>query len=190
MTKELWEPSDLDKFQAHEAYFRYAVGVIMLNDPGSMSDLHQKNLADAEQQQAVLVHAKTLIWAGLSDVIRYANPPELRSPFTNTENNFAEAFPHMRDTVREVAEEESDRLSELNNTLPILRPLPLAHETVYKSIAHGRKEKVYVFHAMDVFPVSSSFNGDIENQTFKGVPRITMAHRDSARPPLRLAEET
>lgn len=185
---EPWKPSEIDKFQAHEAYFRYAVGLVMLNDPERLRDVHQqKDLTNREQQAVIVVHAKTLMWAGLSDVIRYANPPDLRNPFTKAENNFSQAFPHMRDLVKEAVEEEENRLSVLNDSLSFLQPLPAAHEAIYKSIAHGRKDKVHVFQTMDVYPISGIFTEDVGNETFKDVPRITIARRDNTRPPLRIA---
>lgn len=185
---ELWKPSEIDRFQAHEAYFRYAVGLAMLNDPERLRDVHQQeDLEDPKQQAVIVVHAKTLMWAGLSDVIRYANPPDLRNPFTKAENNFSQAFPHMRVLVKEAVKEEDDRLSVLNSSLSFLQPLPTAHEAIYKSIAHGRKDKVHVFQAMDVYPISNALAEDVGDKTFKDVPRITIARRDNTRPPLRIA---
>lgn len=172
-----WQQSELDIYKGSQAYLRYAAGIAIIHSPSSLTELHGRKLETQTEIDEILIHSQTLIWAGLSDVIRYSNKPEYRSPFVNTENHYEEAFPNMLSIVDNVVLNQSDRLSRLNPLLPVVQPLAVTDESIYKFIAHGRKVKVSLERLMDTFIPDPIF-GDVSERDFRCVPRITMANRE------------
>ena len=173
LTQAKWQPDALDKYQLSQGYMLYAAGLSVVNDPEGMYDIHARDVFDPDQAATVLVHAKTIIWAGLSDVIRYSNRPEFRSSLDSAEFLFESAFPFMTSSVKEVIEKEADRLRELNPLLVAAQPLPVADETIYKYIARGRKGKLRLQRAVEPFTVHELYGPDAGQQTFSGVDTRT-----------------
>lgn len=165
-TQGLWRPDALDRFQFTQGYLLYAAGVSVINNPETMYDIHGRDVFDEAKASEVLEHAKTIIWAGLSDVIRYSNPPMFRSSLDSAEHNFTKALPFMIEGLEEVVETESDRLYQLNPLLTAIRPLPVAQESAYKYVSRGRKGKLRVSAALGGFAAHELFGEDAGDQLF------------------------
>lgn len=172
-TQAEWQPDALDKYQLSQGYMLYAAGLSVVNNPKGMYAIHSRDVFDPEQAATVLVHAKNMIWAGLSDVIRFSNRPEFRSSLDSAEFLFESAFPFMTSSVKEVIANEADRLRELNPLIVAAQPLPVADETIYKYISRGRKGKLRLQKAVEPFAVHELFGADAGQQTFSGVDTRT-----------------
>jgi hypothetical protein len=179
MSSEIWNPSEVDTYKGKVAYIRYAAGLAILNDPDKLQPLYRRDMSDGADTDEVLGHAKSLIWAGLSDIIRYANPPEMRRPFANTEDRYHQALPHMIKTVVDSVETERERLDQLNPLIPIIQPLPLTSELIYKHVVHPRKAKVYVSQVMDAFTIDPRFGENAGSQSFENMPGASLAQREA-----------
>lgn len=183
MTKSpAWEMSETDRYAAQEAYIGYAAGISVISEPERLDWLHGRDSSQPTEQEEILRYAQGLIWAGLSDIIRYANPPEFRSPLAHAEKRFAEAHPNMVDTVRRVYKTQTSRLEWLPGALDLLCPLPIAtNEEIYRTVAHSRRHKLRLHQVMGGLAFAQPFdNESAQNRNFTAIgPR----HRSGARDP-------
>ncbi|CAN5635332.1 hypothetical protein BH23PAT1_BH23PAT1_4740 [soil metagenome] len=149
-----------------EAYFYYAAGLAIINNPEGTHALHGKPVESARAGEILLV-SEVLILRGLKDIIRYSNPPERRSSMGDMTLCYEEAFPNMN-KIRKIVyddEEYEQRLKDLNFFLPIMRPLATRDEAVYKAICHGRMSELKTSKLFDGFGESGLFSKIIETRT-------------------------
>lgn len=149
---------------ADEAYIQYAIGVAIINNPEHTQPVHGLEVEE-ENHEAILVHAERLMLSGLQDVIRYANPPGLRSPLIAMEARYLQALPHMQATVSRAYDRYADRLTELNIGLPWVRPAPMTKEVIYRAICHSRLSKLQTARLLDSFRPSPLLEAGLVKRT-------------------------
>ncbi len=173
-----WRMSAIDCYAGQEAYMMYATGLAVLNDPEETDGLHLRDLASASDREEVLTYAQSLIWAGLGEIIRFANPPNCRSPLQKAEPHFEQAQPHMRKILEKTCSSQSGRLEQLHAMIAVLRPLPVAtNEQTYRAIAHGRRHLVKVRHVMGGFALGKPFGSEVYDRNFSVVRNKPKAQR-------------
>lgn len=154
---ENWEPNEVDKLAVADAYFSYATGVVLLHDPESVTSLviPNKDTTTESGKLVIVAHAESLMWESLSRIVKHANHPDNRANF-GSEMLHNEAYPRMHRIINGIYEDISmgERLRNMHPMLPILRPLPLAKENIYKYVARKRTDKVKTSDLMGAFAVS------------------------------------
>lgn len=171
MTKNTWELSEADRYAATRSYITYATGMIALHDPTSATaEILHPDFSTPEGTEEYIVSAEVLMWRGLSNFMRYANDPKIRRALNDMETTYAEAYPRMEQLLDWACDRAWDRLEVIHDQIPLLRPLPLSEEPIYKHIAHGRKDKVKTLQLLADFSPSSEL-AIAENRKCTGVPR-------------------
>lgn len=157
MTNELWTPTETERICNGKSYVKYALGVVLLNDPlRFLSIFGMDNLCENNKSKA-FSHAKSLAKAGLTEVIQYSNEPIYRSPLSAMEDKFEDALPHMLESVNDGFEYFGEQLDALNPALRLVRPMPLSNEVVYKNICHSRVTKLDAASMMGGFMIAEIF---------------------------------
>jgi hypothetical protein len=157
MQQEIWKPNEYDKILACQGYVQYATSISILNDPVEYKQLHGQEVVNEDNRERIYLHAHDMMLNGLKSVIKYANPPELRSKLLKMEKVFEDALPNMIDTVNDSYKNHGDRLDKINPWLRILRPLPITEKIIYGYVCHSRVEKL---------PASILMGGFMMNEVF------------------------
>lgn len=156
MSKEAWQPSEIDKILAFKGYFKYASGVAVFNNPHGMTRLHAHEV-NRENIKEITCIAEKLILSGLISIITYANPKEIRGDVSLVKNGFEDAFTYMNDTVNLAYAKGGKRLDKLNPYLPILRPAPMLDQVMYDQICEPTAQPLSIADLMDGIQTSPAF---------------------------------
>lgn len=169
--EQLWIPGEADVIASGRAYITYATGVALIHDP--REELTSMVMSKSERQSGedIVVRAEELMWQGLTKLIKYANPPESRSPLSKAKYRHSSAYPHIERVLDMVTDPNASgnspykKLFILDPRLVEFPPMPLEQEGLYKSIAHGRTDKVRTKALMGIFSVSDTLSPIVEGRT-------------------------
>lgn len=153
--KEVYAPNPFEQYQALQGGIRYVAGVAILHKPEEMEDFYGGEPTD-NLQEAVVQRAKGLIAAGLGQIIKCCNSPDLRS-LAKMGGRFAEASLHIRTISSELYEVEG-RVEKHFPCILAFRPMPILKESIYKRFCHGNlgTSKLTLASLMDDVPIDES----------------------------------
>lgn len=146
-----FNPTEQEQLRGREGYTRYLIGAVILHNPSHLQELHGRELDPEKDKRIIVLYAESLMLGGLKNVIRFANPPDVRGALANMEGRYLEAFPNMQATVDSTFEHDNERVNKLNSGLSILRPAPMLDETIYGYICHSRLAKLSTLRLLDSF---------------------------------------
>lgn len=136
-------PTDTELRLSEDAYLMHATGIAMLRDPDNEVNMAiNSNEAVHVDPEAIVLRAEVLIFEGLRQVVRFANPKNLRTNLLKLEPRFREALPYMIDTVDRVVQTRTEELIRLDSAFDYIAPKAMANETVYKHLCH-HTEKLF-----------------------------------------------
>jgi hypothetical protein len=164
-----WSPSAEDIQQSQRAYMRYVGGVGILNDPTTefSRGVLGQGIGVEVDVEPVIICAEELIYDGLSKVIRFANPQELRSAKEKMEHRFEAALPHIMSLVDSMPLDDmrAMRLDRINPAFLGMLPMPLTDEAIYHNFCHSRRDKLEVVKLLDGYHPAAQFEQALGGRT-------------------------
>jgi hypothetical protein len=137
---EAYKPTSADYELAIKGGMKYVAGVGILHDPEDAYKFHHLHPDSEAGAQHIVDRAKRLIHAGIGQVIRYSNHPQIRSSLHQMERAYEAALPNMMQThIRLYAEGRAERFFPL---IAALAPLPVLDDGIYKRFCHGNFDSI------------------------------------------------
>ncbi len=168
--ENLPELSEADILLGRAHYRHYLAGVLILNRPNAAvaeGMLGEGMSVDDFEVEPLVAYAEDMMYHGLRGVIIGATRVR-RQNLRSAENIFNDVYPRMQKIVDTSYRHDSDPIYRMNPAFQDMRPAPFFEEPLYRSLCHGRKDKIATLTLLDGFLPALSFHAILAGRMLSG----------------------